>query len=286
MNSHQIRLTEILNRPLALSGLRAQSLRVELASHGPHHPLMARPVAGGADVYDGTQDKFWYWGTPLQRHGNVAVIPITGILLSGPGGYGWPWVTFYEDIRCQLAAALDDQTITGIAFWIDSPGGVVSQCFELSEHIARARGKKPIAAIVYDSCCSAAYALASAADTVTVPATGVTGSVGVIMIHTDYSKALEAAGITTTIFRYGAHKAELQEVEPVRPDAAAREQATINALGERFVSLVAANRDLDPDAVRNQQAEVFLGAAGVTAGLADSVIPAHDSLDDFIANLS
>ena len=55
---------------------------------------------------------------------------------------------------------------------IDSPGGEVSGCFDLVDTIAAARGQKPIWSIVDDCACSAAYAIASAADRIILPRDG------------------------------------------------------------------------------------------------------------------
>src|SRR5260363_262754 len=44
-------------------------------------------------------------------------------------------------------------------------------------------------AMVNEQACSAAYALASSADVVTVPRTGTTGSIGILYLHVDVSRA-------------------------------------------------------------------------------------------------
>lgn len=276
MRERNLRLSTMLNRPLALDGRHTAEIRSALTAYGPHAPLASGP-------FDEADGGWGYGGVPLQVSGGVGIIPISGILLSGPGGWLYPMASFYEDIRARLDEAVEDDRIRAIALWIDSPGGVVSQCFELADHIYHAGSRKPVVAIVYDCACSAAYALASAAEAVTVPRSGTVGSVGVIMIHAEYSAALEKAGIRTTVFRYGAHKAELQEVEPLSAEAAAREQADIDALGEQFVTLVTRNRGLDADAIRATQAETCLGDCAVTLGLADAVMPPHDALADLIA---
>lgn len=276
MRETSLRLSTILNRPLALESRRTAEIRSALIAHGPHAPLASGP-------FDASDDRRGYWGVPLQVSGSVGVISISGILLSGPGGCLYPMASFYEDIRARLDEAIEDDRIKVIALWIDSPGGMVSQCFELADHIYHAGAQKPVVAIIYDCACSAAYALASSAEAITVPKSGTVGSIGVIMIHAEYSAALERAGIHTTIFRYGAHKAELQEVEPLSAEAAAREQADIDALGEQFVTLVARNRGMEADAVRATQAEAYLGDRGVALGLADAVMPPHDALADLIA---
>ncbi|MBS1067260.1 S49 family peptidase [Gluconobacter cerinus] len=261
----------ILNRPLALSLERAGLLRHQIEASGM--------VAFYGD------DEGWYSGAPIWRSGNIAIIGIAGVLLSGTGSY-YPYVTCYGDIRKSFDEALADDTAQAIVLVINSPGGMVSDLFDLADHIYTSRSAKPIVAILADEAYSAAYALASAAQTITVPRTGGTGSIGVIMMHTDVSKALSDVGIAVTVFRYGEHKAELNSVEPLTEGARLRTQVTIDRLGEMFVELVARNRGLSPESIREMKAETFLGEDGVKLGLADAVLSQDEALEDLRANLT
>jgi ClpP class serine protease len=79
-------------------------------------------------------------------------------------------MTGYDGIRQAFLTAMEDPDISGICLDIDSPGGEVAGCFDLVDVIYGARGKKPIHAILTESAYSAAYAIASAADRISVPA--------------------------------------------------------------------------------------------------------------------
>lgn len=197
----------------------------------------------------------------------VAIIPVRGVLFNGPSCWGGT----YGDIRRAFLAALDANDVQAIALLCDSPGGTVEGCFDLAELIYQARGAKPTHAILAESAYSAAYALASACDRISVPRTGGTGSVGVIAMHADLSGMLDEAGIKVTIIRCGERKAEGVPFEPLSDAALGRMQADVDTLGELFVDTVARNRGLKASAVRAQQAGTFLGATGVEAGLADAV---------------
>jgi ClpP class serine protease len=61
-------------------------------------------------------------------------------------------------------------------------------------------------AILNECAFSGAYAIASAADRITVPRTGGTGSIGVVWMHCDFSGALNDAGIKVTFVKRGARK--------------------------------------------------------------------------------
>ncbi len=216
----------------------------------------------------------------------VAIIPISGTLVQ-KSGYMRPTcgMTGYDGIRANLSMAIEDDGVKAIMLDIDSGGGEVAGCFDLVDAIYSARGRKPIWAVLSESAYSAAYAIASAADKITVPRTGGTGSVGVICAHVDFSKALAKEGITVTMIHYGERKADGSEYAPLSDDALARFQADVDEMGELFVSTVARNRKLSAAKVRGTQATTFLGAAGVEIGFADAVMAPDEAFRSLLAEL-
>jgi ClpP class serine protease len=161
---------------------------------------------------------------------------------------------------------------------IDSPGGEVAGCFDLADAIFAVRGEKPVWAVLNECAYSAAYAIASAADHVTVPRTGGCGSIGVIAMLVDMSRALTASGITVNIIQFGARKADGNEFEPLPKEARARFQADIDALGSLFAATVARNRRMRVADVVATQAATYLGANGVTNRLADAVMAPDEAM--------
>ncbi len=196
------------------------------------------------------------------RAGAAAVIPITGML----------WSESYARIRAELNAALADPSVSGIFLQVDSPGGEVAGCFDLADAIFAARQAKPVFAALADYAYSAAYALASAANAVSVPRTGGAGSIGVVALHVDVAAALEQAGVAITAVQFGARKTDGAPFGPLSDRARASWQADVDATGEIFVATVARNRRLKPEAVAAQEAGTFQGARAVQAGLADFVL--------------
>ena len=57
-------------------------------------------------------------------------------------------------------------------------------------------------------------------------------------------------------------------------------------MGELFVETVARNRGLSVDVVRATEAGTFLGAKGVEAGLADTVMSPDAAFRELIASLA
>lgn len=207
----------------------------------------------------------------------VAVITIEGTLVHKLGSLRpYSGMTGYDGIRAAFLSALMDPEARAIVLDIDSPGGEVAGCFDLVDLIYNARGGKPIWSILSEHAYSAAYAIASAAEFITVPRTGGAGSVGCICLHADLSKALGKAGISVTMIHYGERKADFNEYEPLSKAALQNAQHDIDVMGELFVATVARNRGLDPAAVRNTEAGTFLGPECVDVGFADAVMAPED----------
>jgi len=216
----------------------------------------------------------------------VAIIEIEGTLVQRLGTLQpYSGMTGYDGIRQNLAVALADPSIRAVMLRINSPGGEVCGCFDLVDAIYKARGSKPIWAILDESAYSAAYAIASAADRVIVPRTGGTGSIGVIWVHVDWSKALSEAGLAVSIIQYGDRKADGHPEIPLSGEARARFQADINTMGKLFSDTTARNRRLSASKVRAMQANTYLGQLGVAQGLADAVMAPDAAFRSLLAKL-
>ncbi|MBX4899492.1 S49 family peptidase [Rhizobium bangladeshense] len=239
------------------------------------------------------QDDFWpapdTWLAayrPYTVKNEILMIPVKGVLLFGVGYAIGDYATGYVYISKALERGLADPQVKGIAFIIDSPGGHVAGNFDLADKIFAARGKKPIHAFAAENAYSAAYSIASACKTVTVARTGGVGSIGVVTVHLDVSKAIDGAGLKVTLIHYGKHKVDGNAYESLSAGAKARIQARIDGLGELFVSTVARNRAMDAQAVRDTEALTFGAEEAVSLGLADRVGVLDDAITNFQNYLS
>lgn len=202
----------------------------------------------------------------------IAVIPVYGTLVQKLGTLRpYSGMTGYDGIRRVFLTAVNDPEVKGICLDIDSPGGEVAGCFDLVDLIYAERGKKPIHAILSENAFSAAYAIASAADKIYVPRTGGVGSVGVIVIHCDWSQHIKDDGLKVSIITYGNRKAESNPYVALSDEAKAAIQHDVDEMGRLFVSTVSRNRGLSETVIRNTQAACYLAAEGVQMGLADAV---------------
>lgn len=284
---------QLFNRPLAIHPRKAEIIVAALAER-----------MGIAQIQLGTQtlvirpqameDEAYAFNSPGQSApcaydvvGGVAIIEISGTLVHKLGTLRpYSGMTGYDGIRQNFLMALTDPNVEAICLSINSPGGDVSGCFDLVDTIYEARGRKPVWSILDDSAYSAAYAIASASDRIVVPRTGGVGSIGVIAMHVDWSQALDKAGLKVTIFQHGARKADGAAEIPLAPEAVERFMADVHAMGDLFDATVARNRGLSADAVRAFEAITFMGETGVSAGLADAVMPPDAAFRALLSSLA
>lgn len=214
----------------------------------------------------------------------IAIIPIHGMLINR-FGYSWGFVTGYNFIRTQLAAALEDDDVKLIAYDVNSYGGMAAGAQETSDEMYASRSVKPSVAIVDFSCYSAAYFIASAANKIVVtPSSGV-GSIGVLLVRPDVTKALDQAGVALNVLYAGDRKLDQQPFVALSPAAKERLQATVDSCYEVFVAAVVRNRGLDDGAVRATEAGCFDATAALELNLIDSIQPPAAALEAAVCDL-
>jgi signal peptide peptidase SppA len=170
-----------------------------------------------------------------------------------------------------IEAALADYRAHAIVLDIDSPGGEASGVAELARSIRAANDAKPVYAVANEAAFSAAYWIASAAQRLLVPASGMVGSVGVIALHVDQSIADAKRGLVYTPVFAGARKNDFTSHEPLSAEARAGMQAIVDRLYVQFVDAVASNRGMASQAVRDTEAGIIDAEAAVVLGMADGV---------------
>lgn len=257
-----------------------------VASHERAEELLNATAYSGDDFWDHDEDSFLAWVRPYVVRDGMLIIPVRGVLLHDfPYQFG-SYATGYTYIWKAIERGLADANVRGVALHIHSPGGEVAGCFELVDRIYDVRGQKPIRAFAHEYAYSAAYAIASVADSVTVSKTGGVGSIGVVTMHVDMSKAMDERGVKVTFIHRGKHKVDGNAYEALPDDVKARIQVRIDALGEVFESSVARNRGMDEETVRGFEALTFMPSEAVSNGLADDVGPLDDAIAAFAADLS
>lgn len=192
----------------------------------------------------------------------------------------------YTAIQNDLNALLDDDRVRAILLDLDTPGGEAAGLTELADWVVDARKEKPIWAIANTSACSGGYWLgASAAKLYAAPMSRV-GSIGVVTMHTDVSKAMEKRGVVTTFIYAGKHKVDGNPLGALPDDVRARIQVGVDELYSEFVGAVSTRRGLDEKAVRATEAGVFSPNKALEIGLVDGVGTLGAVLKELNENLS
>jgi signal peptide peptidase SppA len=204
----------------------------------------------------------------------TAIISISGPLTKRMGLTSFLFGgTSYIEIKNAFKTALSDDEVNSILLRIDSPGGVVNGLDDTVDMIFENRGRKRVVAYADGMMASAAYAIGSAADEVLAGPSAMVGSIGVLMVHEDWSKWNERVGIDVTYLTAGRYKALGNPDEPLSDLAKETFKAELNYLYSIFVDTVARNRDVEASTVLSDMADgrIFIGQQAVDAGLVDGV---------------
>lgn len=254
-----------------------------VVSHEHAQEMMSAPMAASNDddFWPTTEGDWRAYYRPYNVKEGTLQIPVMGVLLHRFPYQLGRWATGYKYIEMAVKRGLEDDNVKRIAFVIDSPGGEVAGCFELTDLIYESRGKKPMRSFAADHCYSAAFSIGSATGKgrLSVTRSGGVGSVGVITMHVEYSEALKQAGIKVTYVYKGAHKKDGNPYEPLSKDAQARMDKRIEKLYSVFVNTVARNRGMEEKAVRETEALTYDAEDGIAVGFADRL----GALDDEMA---
>lgn len=207
----------------------------------------------------------------------VAIIPVQGSLAQRVAGLDpWSGVCGYNQIEAKIEMAQDDDTVRAILLDVDSPGGEVAGCFDLSRKIAgysQRNGGKPIIGAANEQACSAGYALLSACDEVYMPETGTVGSIGVWTLLVDMTRNLDRDGIEITMIRAGDRKARGAWFEKADKETVTKLLSWVDDTRGRFISLVAENRNLADADVAAQEGDWYFGDEAMDRGLIDGIGP-------------
>lgn len=173
------------------------------------------------------------------------------------------WYHGYDTIAAALRAAFAHERVKGIFIRFLTPGGVVDDGIDEVTEVIRAgreaAGGKPVWGFC-DVAASAGYWIASQCDKLISPKNGITGSIGAVIVHWEYSGALQKDGIKVTPIQFGAQKtagawfAELSEV------ALADMQAWVDQAGRDFVAAIVAGRpSLTEEQCLATEARIYTG---------------------------
>lgn len=187
---------------------------------------------------------------PVAKGGKaVAIVPMRGIALYD---VEYQPLCFSTQLLAQTLTTLaNDPDVGTIVIDCDSPGGEVTGVPEAADALAAAAQTKACVVIVNSLCASAAYWIASQANEIVAVPSGDVGSIGVFMLHLDFSQCLAQAGINPTFIKNDTsiYKAAGNPYEPLPSDVKDIFQAEVNRIGADFYKAVAKGRNVPVETV-------------------------------------
>ena len=205
---------------------------------------------------------------PAKLSGNVAVIPINGMILTTSGGFG-AGNAFAGDIISYIEE-VDNNGYDAIVFRINSPGGSAVASDEIAAAILKTN--TPTVAFIEEVGASGGYWVASAADYVVANRMSITGSIGVISSYLEFSGLMEEYGVGYERLVSGDRKdmgIPFRKLDAVEKHIM---QIKLDKIHDYFIEAVAKNRNLTQgEVIALATGEFYLGVEAYERGLVDSL---------------
>ena len=198
---------------------------------------------------------------------HTAVVEIKGEIMSGGDASA-------EYVLAALKSAFEDDTAKGIVLLINSPGGSPVQAGMINDEILRLKAihKKPIYAVVEETCASAAYYIAVAADAIYVDKASIVGSIGVLMDSFGFTGLMQKLGVERRLMTAGENKGFLDPFSPQTDAQKQHAQAMLNQIHKQFIDTVKAGRGKKLKETPEMFSGLFWsGQQAIELGLADEV---------------
>jgi protease-4 len=173
--------------------------------------------------------------SPSQPH--TAVVEIKGEIADGADASA-------EWIVTALRTAFEDDGSQAVVLLINSPGGSPVQAGIINDEIRRLKKKhnKPVYAVVEESCASAAYYIAVAADDIYVDKASIVGSIGVLMDGFGFTGLMDKLGVERRLMTAGENKGFLDPFSPQTKHQRAHAQTLLDQIHQQFIQVVREGR--------------------------------------------
>ena len=179
-----------------------------------------------------------------------------------------------ENVVAAMRAALEDTGSQGLILLINSPGGSPVQAGIISDEIVRLKAlhKKPIYAVVEESCASAAYYIAAATDKIYVDKASIVGSIGVLMDGFGFTGLMDKLGVERRLMTAGENKGFLDPFSPQTDAQRKHAQSMLNHIHSQFIAVVKKGRgDRLKETPEMFSGLFWTGQQAVELGLADEL---------------
>ena len=198
---------------------------------------------------------------------HTAVVEIKGEIADGADASA-------EFVNAALKAAFEDEGAKAVVLLINSPGGSPVQAGMMNDEILRlkAKHKKPVYAVVGETCASAAYYIAVAADNIYVDKASIVGSIGVLMDGFGFTGLMDKLGVERRLLTAGDNKGFLDPFSAQSDKQRAFAQTMLNQIHQQFITVVKNGRGQRLKETPDMFSGLFWsGQQAVELGLADQL---------------
>ncbi|MDO8497200.1 MAG: signal peptide peptidase SppA [bacterium] len=190
--------------------------------------------------------------------------------LLGSGEDSCDTITSSEDVVSKLKNATGDPNIKAVILEIDSGGGSPVGAEEIAAALKAL--DKPSIAWVRGGASSAAYWVASAADTIIASANSDIGSIGVTISYVDNAKQNVKDGLTYNQLTTGKYKDTGSPDRALTADERSLIQRDLDIMLKNFIQAVATNRNLSvANVTALADGSTMLGRMALRNGLIDQL---------------
>ena len=179
-----------------------------------------------------------------------------------------------EALVSSMRAAFQDEGARAVVLLIDSPGGSPVQAGIVNDEIRRLKAlhNKPVYVVVEESCTSAAYYIAAAADRIFVDKASIVGSIGVLMDGFGFTGLMDKLGIERRLMTAGENKGFMDPFSPQTEAQRKHAQAMLNQIHQQFIAVVKQGRGERLKETPDMFSGLFwTGQQAVDMGLADGL---------------
>jgi protease-4 len=198
---------------------------------------------------------------------HTAVVEVKGEIADGADASA-------EFVNAALRAAFEDAGSKAVVLLINSPGGSPVQAGMMNDEILRLKAeyKKPVYAVVEESCASAAYYIAVSADKIYVDKASIVGSIGVLMDGFGFTGLMDKLGVERRLLTAGANKGFLDPFSPQSEQQRVYAQTMLDQIHQQFIAVVKEGRGERLKETPEMFSGLFWsGQQAVELGLADEL---------------
>ena len=201
----------------------------------------------------------------------IAVVMVKGTLIDP------------EPIVLRIQRAKEDKSVKALVLRVDSPGGSVGASQEIYRALEDFKSTgKPLVVSMGNVAASGGYYISAPADLIIANPGTITGSIGVIVQHTELKALLERLGIKITAIKTGKFKDTLSPFRDLTEEEKKYLQDTIQDAYEQFLQAILKYRSKKISEEKLKEiadGRVFTGRVAKDLGLVDELGNLQDAIN-------